>query len=65
MTSHAGLQGTPHRGKTEGVVFEIGLRGSGGGPLAALADQLNDDVNHLQGQRAEGALPDWRTRCRS
>ncbi len=31
-------------------------RGSGGGLLALLADQLNHDVTHLQGQRIEGAL---------
>jgi tetratricopeptide (TPR) repeat protein len=35
---------------------EIMLRGSGGGPLAPLADQLNHDVTHLQGQRIEGAI---------
>ena len=38
------------------LVREIMFRGSGGGPLAPLADQLNHDVTHLQGQRIEGVL---------
>jgi hypothetical protein len=38
------------------LVQEIMIRGSRGGPLAPLADQLNHDVTHLQGQRIEGAL---------
>jgi hypothetical protein len=38
------------------LVREIMIRGSGGGPLAPLADQLNHDVTHLQGQRLEGML---------
>lgn len=38
------------------LVREIMVRGSGGGPLAPLADQLNHDVTHLQGQRLEGML---------
>ena len=38
------------------LVREIMLRGSRGGPLAPLADQLNHDVTHLQGQRLEGML---------
>ncbi len=38
------------------LVREIMLRGSGGGPLAPLADQLNHDLTHLQGQRVEGML---------
>jgi hypothetical protein len=38
------------------LVQEIMLRGSAGGPLAPLADQLNHDVTHLQGQRIEGIL---------
>ena len=38
------------------LVREIMLRGSRGGPLAPLADQLNHDVTHLQGQRIEGML---------
>lgn len=38
------------------LVREIMLRGSGGGPLAPLADQLNHDVTHLQGQRIEGVI---------
>ena len=38
------------------LVREIMVRGSCGGPLAPLADQLNHDVTHLQGQRLEGTL---------
>jgi hypothetical protein len=38
------------------LVREIMVRGAGGGPLAPLADQLNHDVTHLQGQRLEGML---------
>ena len=38
------------------LVQEIMVRGSGGGPLAPLADQLNHDVTHLQGRRLEGML---------
>jgi hypothetical protein len=38
------------------LVHEIRLRGSGGGPLTPLADQLNHDLTHLQGQRLEGML---------
>jgi hypothetical protein len=38
------------------LVREIMRRGSGGGPLAPLAGQLNHDVTHLQGQRLEGML---------
>ncbi len=38
------------------LVREIMVRGSGGGPLAPLADQLNHDVTHLQGERLEGML---------
>jgi Tetratricopeptide repeat len=38
------------------LVREIMVRGSRGGPLAPLADQLNHDVTHLQGQRLEGIL---------
>ena len=38
------------------LVREIMFRGSGGGPLAPLADQLNHDLTHLQGQRVEGML---------
>ena len=36
------------------LVREIVVRGSRGGSLAPLADQLNHDVTHLQGQRLEG-----------
>jgi hypothetical protein len=38
------------------LVRELIFRGSGGGPLAPLADQLNHDLTHLQGQRVEGML---------
>jgi hypothetical protein len=38
------------------LVREIQVRGSRGGPLAELADQLNHDLTHLQGQRLEGML---------
>ena len=38
------------------LMREIVLRGSGGGPLTPLADQLNHDLTHLQGQRVEGML---------
>jgi hypothetical protein len=38
------------------LVREIMVRGAQGGPLAPLADQLNHDVTHLQGQRLEGML---------
>ena len=44
------------------LVREIQIRGSRGGPLADLADQLNHDLTHLQGQRLEGMLAqvlDW------
>ena len=38
------------------LVREIMVRGSGGGPLTPLADQLNHDLTHLQGQRVESML---------
>jgi tetratricopeptide (TPR) repeat protein len=38
------------------VVQEILVRGAGGGPLAPLADQLNHDLTHLQGQHTAGML---------
>jgi len=38
------------------LVRQIMFRGSGGGPLTPLADQLNHDLTHLQGQRVEGML---------
>ena len=38
------------------LVREIIVRGSGGGPLAPLADQLNHELTRLQGQRIEGML---------
>lgn len=54
------LAGAP----TGHLVQAITLRGSGGGPLVALAGQLHHDVTQLQGQRIERALPNWGTRCR-
>lgn len=41
---------------TTELVRQILVRGSQGGPLAALASQLNNDVTHLQGLRTEGKL---------
>jgi hypothetical protein len=38
------------------LVREIIFRGSGGGPLTPLADQLNHELTRLQGQRIEGML---------
>jgi Tetratricopeptide repeat len=38
------------------LVHEITVRGAQGGPLTPLADQLNHDMTHLQGQRLEGML---------
>jgi Tetratricopeptide repeat len=38
------------------LVHEITVRGAQGGPLTPLADQLNQDMTHLQGQRVEGML---------
>jgi hypothetical protein len=38
------------------LVHEITVRGARGGPLTPLADQLNHDMTHLQGQRLEGML---------
>jgi hypothetical protein len=38
------------------LVLEIIVRGSGGGPLAPLADQFNHELTRLQGQRIEGML---------
>ena len=47
------------------LVREIMLRGSRGGPLTALADQLNHDLTHLQGQRLEGMLAQLANEVRS
>ena len=47
------------------LVREIMVRGSGGGPLTPLADQLNHDVTHLQGQRLEGMLAQLADRVRT
>jgi tetratricopeptide (TPR) repeat protein len=58
--SWAGVLGVPGpvlaEKLTGHLVREIMLRGSGGGPLTPLADQLNHDLTHLQGQRVEGML---------
>ena len=66
--SSAEVRGVPGEVRAEAptghLVQAIILRGSGGGPLAALADPLHHNVTQLQGQRIEWALPNWRTRCR-
>jgi hypothetical protein len=58
--SSAGVLGVPGTvladRLTVHLVREIIFRGSGGGPLTPLADQLNHDLTHLQGQRIEGIL---------
>jgi hypothetical protein len=58
--SGMGLQGVPAGGLAETLaghlVHEISVRGARGGPLTPLADQLNHDMTHLQGQRLEGML---------
>ena len=41
---------------TSHLLKEIVIRGSHGGPLEPLANQLNHDVTHLQGQRIEAVL---------
>jgi hypothetical protein len=38
------------------LVRQIQIRGSEPGPLSPLADQLNHDLTHLEGQRLEGML---------
>ena len=38
------------------LIREIIFRGSRGGPLTPLADQLNHDLTHLQGERVVGML---------
>ena len=45
---------------TSHLLREIIIGGAGGGPLAPLASQLNHDVTHLQGRRAEDKV-DWLT----
>jgi hypothetical protein len=52
-----GVPGTVLAEKLTGyLIREIMLRGSGGGPLVPVADRLNHDLTHLQGQRVEGML---------
>jgi tetratricopeptide (TPR) repeat protein len=41
---------------TAHLLREIVIRGAGGGPLTALASQLNADVTHLQVRRLEGVV---------
>jgi len=41
---------------TSHLLREIVARGARGGPLEPLANQLNHDVTHIQGQRLEGML---------
>lgn len=38
------------------LLRELVVRGARGGPLAPLADQLNHDVTHLQGQQHSASL---------
>ena len=52
-----GVPGSVLAGRLTGhLVREIIVRGSGGGPLAPLADQFNHELTRLQGQRIEGML---------
>ena len=52
-----GVPGTVLADRLTGhLVREIIVRGSGGGPLTPLADQLNHERTRLQGQRIEGML---------
>ena len=52
-----GVPGTVLADRLTGhLVREIIVRGSGGGPLTPLADQLNHELTRLQGQRIEGML---------
>ena len=52
-----GMPGTVLADRLTGhLVWEIIVRGSGGGPLTPLADQLNHELTRLQAQRIEGML---------
>jgi TPR repeat protein len=52
-----GIPGTEVAAKLIGhLLLEVKVRGSRGGPLEPLANQLNHDLTHLQGQRIEDAL---------
>ncbi len=52
-----GVPGTVLADRLTGyLVQEIIFRGSGGGPLTPLADQLNHELTRLQGERIEGML---------
>jgi hypothetical protein len=52
-----GVPGTVVADRLTGhLVREIIIRGSGGGPLAPLADQFNHELTRLQGQRIEEML---------
>jgi TPR repeat protein len=52
-----GVPGTEVAAKLTGhLLEEVMARGSHGGPLEPLANQLNHDVTHLQGQRIEDVL---------
>ena len=52
-----GVPGTVLADRLTGrLVREIIVRGSGGGPLTPLADQLNHELTRLQGQRIEEIL---------
>ena len=60
----AKVRGVPGEVLAGDLVRAVMLRGCGGGPLAASADQLHHDVTRLQVQCIVGALPNWGTRCR-
>ena len=52
-----GVAGTEVAEKLTGhLLWEVVARGSRGGPLAPLANQLNHDVTHSQGRRMEAVL---------
>ena len=52
-----GVSGTEVAAKLTGhLLQEVVARGSSGGPLEPLANQLNHDLTHLQGQRLEGIV---------
>jgi uncharacterized protein YidB (DUF937 family) len=56
----AGLLGVPvsvvAARLTDHLIDEIKIRGSQGGPLTPLADQLNHDLTHLQAEEIKGML---------
>jgi hypothetical protein len=60
----AAVRGVPGEVLAGDLVQAVMLRGCGGGPLAALADQLHHDVTRLQVQCIVGTLPNWGIRCK-